>query len=330
MVDSSSGVRLQKWLAQAGLCSRREGEAWIAAGRVAVNGEVVAAQGVKVQEGDVVAVDGTPVKTKKEIHRVAMLHKPTGFITSRKDERGRKTVHDLLGAELPRMNAVGRLDLNSEGLLLFTNDGELLNRLTHPRHEVPRTYRARARGILPPKTLESLRRNGVELEDGPTGPLDIQVDAKETGANRWYVITLKEGRNREVRRIFDAVGLTVNRLMRVAYGGIELGPLQKGLWRLLTPEETRILRKAAGFEVKETPWEKEAAPAKEKILRRAKKPSPRRGAPSSPAGEKKPPPSGKPVLSLKKDRTAAAPAAKGKAPARKKRPPGGRGGNKKR
>jgi 23S rRNA pseudouridine2605 synthase len=235
-----SVMRLQKWLAEAGLCSRREGERWIEAGRVSVNGEVVRQQGVQVGPDAVVTVDGQPVTlTKSTLRVVVALHKPVGVICSRHDPEGRPSVYPLVEGSGVRLVSVGRLDYNSEGLLLFTNDGELANKLTHPRHEVPRIYRVRVHGRVGESLLERLRA-GVMLDDGPTGPLEVTVE-RVVGANSWVNITLKEGRNRIIRRIFSTVDMEVARLIRISYGGIELADIPAGAWRYLTRSEVARL-----------------------------------------------------------------------------------------
>ncbi|NGZ06488.1 MAG: rRNA pseudouridine synthase [Magnetococcales bacterium] len=229
-------MRLQKWLSEAGICSRREGERWIEAGRVAVNGEVVTRQGVQIGPEAVVTVDGQPVALRKGNLRVVVaLHKPVGVICSRRDPEGRPSVFPLVEGAGARLVSVGRLDYNSEGLLLFTSDGDLANRLTHPRHEVPRIYRVRVHGRISETLLAKLRA-GVVLEDGPTGPLQVELE-RVVGANSWLNLTLKEGRNRIIRRIFAALEMDVARLIRVSYGGIDLGDLPSGAWRYLTRSE---------------------------------------------------------------------------------------------
>lgn len=233
-------MRLQKWLAEAGLCSRREGERWIADGRVSVDGVVVSQQGVQVGEDAVVTVDGKPVAPQTGAPRLLLaLNKPVGVICSRRDPKGRPSVYSLVESAGPRLVGVGRLDYNSEGLLLFTNDGALANRLTHPRYGVPRSYRVRVHGRVADALLAKLKE-GVVLEDGPTGPLDATVE-RVVGANSWVTLTLKEGRNRLVRRIFAAFDMEVARLIRVSYGGVLLGDTPAGAWRHLTRAEAARL-----------------------------------------------------------------------------------------
>jgi len=215
-------------LAAAGLGSRRQIETWIEAGRVAVGGRM-AKLGDRATPGDAITVDGQPVSlSPAAASRVLLYHKPEGELVTRSDPEGRPTVF----AKLPpgRWIAVGRLDLNSAGLLLFTDDGELANRLMHPRYGIEREYQVRVHG---PVDLERLRR-GVHLEDGEAAFDVIEpVDPRAGGsANRWYRVMLKEGRNREVRRMFEAVGARVSRLIRIRYGPIELPrDLAPGRWR---------------------------------------------------------------------------------------------------
>jgi 23S rRNA pseudouridine2605 synthase len=220
---------LQKLLAATGLGSRREIEGWIEAGRVTLGGRV-AKLGDRALPSDPITVDGKAVmRVAAGAPRVLLYHKPVGEMVTRHDPGGRPTVFARLPAG--RWVAVGRLDLNSSGLLLFTDSGELANRLMHPRHELEREYTARVHGN---PDLIALRR-GVPLEDGVAAFTSIhQEKAAATGTNRWYRVVLKEGRNREVRRLFEAVGARVNRLVRVRYGPVELpADLAPGNWREL-------------------------------------------------------------------------------------------------
>ena len=211
--------------------SRREIETWIEAGRVTVNG-ATAKLGDRGSPGDQVAVDGKPVAfTASNKPRVLVYHKPVGELVTRSDPQGRPTVFSRLPAG--RWVAVGRLDINSSGLLLFTDSGELANRLMHPRYEIEREYIARVHGRLAPEVLEKLRA-GVQLEDGRAAFSSIEIvpGREGTGSNAWYRVTLHEGRNREVRRLFEAVGAKVNRLTRVRYGPLRLpDDLAPGGWR---------------------------------------------------------------------------------------------------
>lgn len=222
---------MQKLLAAAGLGSRREIETWIAAGRVSVNGRA-AKLGDRASPADAVAVDGKALNLfEKTATRVLLYHKPVGELVTRSDPAGRPTVFSRLPAG--RWIAVGRLDINSSGLLLFTDSGELANRLMHPRYEIEREYAARVQGRLGAEALEKLKL-GVQLEDGLAAFTSIEFMEKKAGAegaNRWYRVSLREGRNREVRRLFEAVGARVGRLIRVRYGPIELPKdLPAGRW----------------------------------------------------------------------------------------------------
>lgn len=222
---------MQKLLAAAGLGSRREIETWIAAGRVSVNGRA-AKLGDRASPADAVAVDGKVINLfEKTATRVLLYHKPVGELVTRSDPEGRPTVFSRLPPG--RWIAVGRLDINSSGLLLFTDSGELANRLMHPRYEIEREYAARVQGRLGAEALEKLKL-GVQLEDGLAAFTSIEIMEKRAGAegvNRWYRVSLREGRNREVRRLFEAVGARVGRLIRLRYGPIELPKdLAAGRW----------------------------------------------------------------------------------------------------
>lgn len=236
--------KLHKALADAGHGSRREIEDWIAAGRVIVNG-VAAHVGQRVGVDDKVRVNGRLVQLKlaPKIPRVLVYHKPEGEIVSREDPEGRPSVF----SRLPRLKsgrwiAIGRLDFNSCGLLLFTNDGRLANRMMHPRYEIDREYAVRVLGEATPEAIARLR-GGIELEDG-IARFSSFADGGGEGSNHWYRVVLAEGRNREVRRMFEAVGLLVSRLMRVRYGPVHLSPrLKRGQCRDLDPAEVRQLLK---------------------------------------------------------------------------------------
>ncbi|HTY99977.1 MAG TPA: pseudouridine synthase [Rhodocyclaceae bacterium] len=241
-----TSLKLQKALADAGLGSRREIEEWIAAGRVSVNGEP-AHVGQRIAAGDKVRVNGKLVQMKlgdSRLPRVLLYHKPEGEIVSRDDPEGRASVFE----KLPRINngrwiAIGRLDFNSCGLLVFTSSGELANRLMHPRYNLEREYAVRVMGAPSEEALARLRE-GIELEDGLARFTSLR-EAGGEGANRWYDVILAEGRNREVRRMFEAVGVMVSRLMRVRYGPLQLpAGLKRGQCQELTPQEVTLLIKA--------------------------------------------------------------------------------------
>jgi len=249
------GERLQKLLANAGMGSRRQIEGWIREGRVQVNG-VTARLGDRAGLEDQITVDGRPVSGKKlaanERH-VILYNKPEGEVVTRNDPEGRKTVFERL-PKLPqgRWVAVGRLDVNSAGLLLFTNDGELANRLMHPRQLIEREYAVRVHGRVTEDMLKQLV-NGVTLEDGPARFEEVVYSGGE-GSNQWYHVVLMEGRKREVRRMWEAVGAVVNRLKRVRYGPIILDSrVKSGMWRELEKDEKKNLLRIAGLKDKR-PW----------------------------------------------------------------------------
>jgi 23S rRNA pseudouridine2605 synthase len=246
--SSPAGERLQKLLAAAGFGSRREIETWISAGRVTVRGQV-ARLGDRARPGDAVLLDGKEIKigTSKGAPRIVAYHKPVGELVTRKDPEGRPTVFDKLPRLSPgRWVAIGRLDLNSAGLLLFTDSGELANRLMHPRQEIEREYEVRVQGGLSPEAVRKLLA-GVELEDGLARfhRLEAIQEKKDTGTNRWYRVVLAEGRNREVRRMVEAAGGRVSRLMRVRVGPVTL-PLD------LAPGRSRELASSAVAEIVRT------------------------------------------------------------------------------
>ncbi|GAB1137086.1 MAG: 23S rRNA pseudouridine(2605) synthase RluB [Shewanella algae] len=242
--------KLQKVLARAGHGSRREMEAWIAAGRVSIDGEI-AKLGDRIEADAKVRIDGRAVSLKSAddvICRVLAYHKPEGEICSRKDPEGRPTVFDRLPRTRDsRWVAVGRLDINTSGLLLFTSDGELANRLMHPSNEVEREYAVRTFGEVPEAALQRLR-SGVMLEDGPAQFDHIKAAGGE-GINQWWHVTLREGRNREVRRLWESQEVQVSRLIRVRYGMIELPKsLPRGGWVELPLEQVNYLRQLAGMD----------------------------------------------------------------------------------
>ncbi len=238
--------KLQKVLANQGVGSRREMETWIEQGRISVNG-TIATLGDRVEPNDQIRVDGNLLKRdqKAPVCRVLMYNKPEGELCSRTDPLGRQTVFDRLpNIQSGRWIAVGRLDLNTAGLLLFTNDGELANRLMHPRHEVEREYAVRVFGEVEPKTLKLLE-TGVELEDGLAKFTKIIARPnEEESINAWYNVSLSEGRNREVRRLWESQGVQVSRLIRLRYGPLSLQKrLPQGAWIELELTDVNALRK---------------------------------------------------------------------------------------
>jgi 23S rRNA pseudouridine2605 synthase len=227
--DAAGGERVAKTLARAGVASRREVERLIEAGRVALNGLILTTPAVKIEPGDILTVDGEVVG-EAEPARLFRYHKPAGLVTSHNDPQGRPTVFDALPNGLPRLISVGRLDLNTEGLLLLTNDGELARALELPATALVRRYRARAHGRVTQDRLDRLK-NGVTIEGVRYGAIEATIDkAKEgpSGANLWITLTLAEGKNREVRRVLESLGLKVNRLIRLSYGPFALATLPEG------------------------------------------------------------------------------------------------------
>jgi len=237
-------ARLQKIISQAGIASRRAAESIILEGRVEVDGQVIRELGGKYDPELVeIRVDGKIISAP-EAHVYYLLNKPKGYVSTASDERGRRTVLDLLPEIKERIYPIGRLDMNTEGLLLLTNDGELMNGLLHPRYEVQKTYVARIATGLSEAALRALRE-GVKLEDGLTAPARVRV--LETAPGRTRVeITIHEGRNRQVRRMFKAVGHEVLALKRTAFAGLSLEGVRRGEHRALTEEEIRSLYEKAG------------------------------------------------------------------------------------
>ena len=220
-----AGERIAKRLARVGLCSRRDAERWIAEGRVAVNGKVLSSPAVTVTAADHIAVDGKPLP-EAERTRLWRFHKKAGLMTTHKDPQGRPTVFEKLPAELGRVISVGRLDFNSEGLLLLTNDGALARRLELPATGWVRRYRVRVHGEVDVARLAALEK-GITVEGVRYGSIKATLD-RQQGSNAWLTVALQEGKNREIRRVFDALGWPVTRLIRVAYGPFQLGNLPEG------------------------------------------------------------------------------------------------------
>lgn len=247
-------IRIQKWLSQMGIASRREAETWISEGRISVNGRKVTEQGTKVTPGvDKIEIDGRLVASEPPPRVYWLLHKPDEVLTTRADEFQRTTIYDLTSLKgLPFLVApVGRLDYRTEGLLLLTNDGELANRLCHPKYKVPRYYHVLISGKLTAEEEAGIR-SGVKLEDGPTERTELSyAEGRNLGASKgsWYRITVYEGRNRLVRRLFEHFNHKVVRLIRVGFGDINLPEdLKPGDYTQLSSSQIRALKKATGLE----------------------------------------------------------------------------------
>ena len=237
------GERIAKVIARAGLASRREAEAWIAAGRVAVNGAVISSPALNVTAADRIAVDGTPLRARERT-RLFLYHKPRGLVTTHSDPEGRDTIFRALPRNLPRLISVGRLDINTEGLLLLTNDGGLARVLELPATGWLRRYRVRALGRVGQEELDRLR-GGITIDDIRYGPIAATLD-REQGANVWLTFSIREGMKREVRKVLESLGLKVNRLIRVAFGPFDLGDLDDGAVREI---ETPELREKLGEQI---------------------------------------------------------------------------------
>jgi 23S rRNA pseudouridine2605 synthase len=216
--------RIAKLLARAGLCSRRDAERWIAEGRVSVDGRVLTTAAVTVTAANDIRVDGKPLPAP-ERPRLWRYHKPPGLVTSHRDERGRPTVFDALPKDLPRLISIGRLDLNSEGLLLLTNDGALARQLELPSTGWARRYKVRVHGEVEPEALAALEK-GVTIDGVSYGPIRASLERRQ-GSNAWIAMALREGKNREVRRVLEHLGLQVTRLIRLSYGPFQLGNLPR-------------------------------------------------------------------------------------------------------
>lgn len=264
------GERIAKVLARAGVASRREAERLIAAGLVRVNGKLIDSPALDVGPRDRILIDGKPLPAKQPV-RLWLYHKPLGLVTTEADEQGRPTVFENLPEGMPRVMSVGRLDLNSEGLLLLTNDGDLKRRLELPATGWLRKYRVRVNGNPTDPDLEPLRR-GIEVEGTRFQPMDVTLDRVQ-GANAWLTVGLREGKNREVRRAMGGIGLTVNRLIRVSYGPFRLGELPEGAVEEVRPT---VLRDQLGLTAAELGLEDGSRPAP--MTGRAPRPAPRKPA----------------------------------------------------
>ncbi len=240
--ETAAGERINRYLARCGLCSRREADRWIEAGRVAINGQTITQPGSLVATGDLVSVDGKPVAPQTS-HTYILYNKPAGQLCSRRDAGGRPLIYDFLDVA-PNVQSVGRLDMNTEGLLLLTSDGDLARALTRPSASLPREYRVRVAGQVSLETLQKLRNGGLDIGDGEKSDAwEVSVDS-ETRGHTWLTIVIRRGRNREVRRTLEAVGHPVRRLLRTAFGPLRLDEeMPRGAWRPLRANEIRRLRR---------------------------------------------------------------------------------------
>lgn len=249
------GERIAKVIARAGLASRREAERMIEAGRVSVNGKKIARAALNVTAKDRIVVDGKPIDAP-EPARLWLYHKPTGLVTTNHDEQGRATIYDKLPDDLPRVMSVGRLDINSEGLLLLTNDGGLKRRMELPSTGWLRRYRVRVNGRPTDESFDILRK-GLTIDGEQFQPMQVTLD-RQQGANAWATVSLREGKNREVRRAMEALGLSVNRLIRISYGPFQLGQLKPGA---IEEVRRRVLRDQLGLDAEDKPAELRPRPA---------------------------------------------------------------------
>jgi 23S rRNA pseudouridine2605 synthase len=265
---TEKGERVAKLLARAGLCSRRDAERWIAEGRVALRGEVLTSPAINVSNPAELRVDGKPLP-EAERARLWRYHKPSGLVTTHRDEKGRETVFEALPKELPRLISVGRLDLNSEGLLLLTNDGELARRLELPANGWLRRYKVRVHGIVDPERLAGLEK-GVTIDGVAYGPIHAVFEGEQHVSNVWVTVSLREGRNREVRKVMAHLGLAVTRLIRLSYGPFQLGNLPRGAIEEVPP---RVMREQFGEEAKPGTAEKKPKPERHQPLPPPKRPS---------------------------------------------------------
>ena len=302
MSEEPRGERIAKAIARAGLGSRRDAERWIAAGRVALDGKPVDSAATLVTPEQVITIDGSPLPPPPE-PRLWRFHKPSGALTTVRDPEGRQTIFDLLPHDLPRVMPVGRLDMSSEGLLLLTNDGAVKRKLELPSTGLRRRYRVRAYGRTTPERLAELAR-GLTLEGVHYGPIEARLD-RQSGANAWLTMTLREGKNREIRKVCAHLGLKVNRLIRVGYGAFQIGRLKPGEF---VEVPRRVLAEQLGEEAPEKANRRGFARAKPKPV----KPGHRKAAAAKRAAKAGKLSPGKPGSGKAKDTAAAKPRGRGK------------------
>ena len=312
--ETPKGDRIAKVLARAGVASRRDAERLIQAGLVTVNGKTITSPALNVTDKDKITVEGKPIK-EPEPARLWLYHKPTGLVTTDRDEKGRATIYDDLPEDMPRVMSVGRLDINSEGLLLLTNDGGVKRKLELPSTGWVRKYRVRVNGRPTEDQFAPLRK-GLVIDGERFQPMTVSLD-RQQGANAWLTVAIREGKNREIRRAMEEIGLSVNRLLRVSYGPFQLGQLKAGEVEEI---RRRVLRDQLGLDAEAKPQDEQGNSHARPQRRRGGKPSPnaagatdpskslrRTGNPTSKSGGRPTGPKGKPGP------------ARGKPPAKKRR-----------
>ena len=246
--DKKESMRINRYLASCGLCSRREADRWVEAGRVHVNGNIIDQPGMQISHSDIVVVDNETVSTNQEKTYI-MYNKPKGLLCSRRDDRKRPLIYDKLDVP-PNVQSVGRLDMDSEGLLFLTDDGALAQALTHPSYKIPRQYRVRIAGLPELETLAKLRSGGIDMGDGDVSDAWDMVVSSESKGHSWLMVTLYRGRWREVRRTLSAVKHDVRRLIRTRFGNISLDiELRPGQWRMLKAGEVDKLKQLVAKKV---------------------------------------------------------------------------------